>query len=227
MAKQASNFRVIALVLWAVWMFSGTSPASAASSRQASQVPTNTPPWQDYGGAIADLDGDGRNDLATVRSNIRGPKTFRYQVELALSSRKGVSSFSVSAEEGGLRIVPRDVDGDGDLDLVITSARSLTPVGVWINDGHGGFTQGDSTAYPQSIWTERPGISSGDTQRIFPAIASQSCWSWFDVCKGFRFWSELPIERLQFCDATSNFPQVAVSQPRTRAPPYSLPLQTS
>jgi hypothetical protein len=227
MAKQASNFRLIALALWAVWVISGTTPASAASSLQASQEIPSTSPWRDYGGAIADLDGDGRNDLATVRSNSGGPKTSRYQVELALSSGNSASSFSVSAEEGGLRIVPRDVDNDGDLDLVITSARSLTPVGVWINDGHGRFTRSDATAYPQSIWTQGPGISSSNTQRIFPAIAPQSSWSWFDASKGFRSWRELPIKRLQICRATTNFPEVSVSQPRTRAPPYSFLRQTS
>jgi hypothetical protein len=225
-AKQTAIFRLIALALWAVCALSVASPASA-TSLSASQSLTTTPPSWNYGGAIADLDGDGRNDLATVTSKSWGPITFRYKVELALSSRVGPSSFSVSAEEGGLRIIPRDVDGDGDLDLVITSARSFVPVGVWINDGHGGFTQGDATAYSRSIWTECPGISSGNTPRIFPAIATQSCWSWLDVSKGFRFWSELPIKRLRLCPATSKFHEVALSQPRTRAPPCSLTRQTN
>lgn len=228
MAKQTTVLRLIALALWAASALSVASPVLAASALPPSQSLTTTPPLWNYGGAIADLDGDGRSDLAIVTSKSWGPKTFRYKVELALSSGVGPSSFSVFAEEGGLRILPRDVDGDGDLDLVIISARSFAPVGVWINDGHGGFTQGDETTYSRSIWTEVPGISSGNNrQGIFPAIATQSSWSWLDFSKGFRFWSELPVERLRLCHATSNFPYVTLSQPRTRAPPGSLTRPTN
>ena len=226
LANHAARFRSIALALWAVWALSVASPAWATSPLSTAEWVT-TPLLRGYGNAIADLDGDGRLDLATVTLKSRGPNTFRYQVDLDLSSRIGPSSFSVSAGEGGLRIVPRDVDGDGDLDLVITNARSLVPVGVWINDGHGGFTEGNPTAYPGSIWTEDSGMSTRDTQGIFPATVPQSRWLWLDFSKGFRFRSELPIEPLRLCHAISNFPEVAVGQPRTRSPPCSLPPQTS
>jgi hypothetical protein len=162
-----------------------------------------------------------------VTSKSWGPNAFRYKIELTLSSRVGPSSFTVSAEEGGLRIIPRDVDGDGDLDLVITSARSFTPVGVWINDGHGGFTQGDATAYSRSFWTEGPGIDSGNMPRIFAAITNPSSWSWLNFSKGFRLGGELPAERARLYHATSNLPEVAAGQPQTRAPPYSLTRQTN
>jgi hypothetical protein len=55
---------------------------------------------------------------------------------------------------GGLHISARDVDGDHDLDLVITSTFGREPVGVWINDGHGRFTLGNADAYAKSIWQE-------------------------------------------------------------------------
>ena len=226
-ARQTAIFGLIALAVLAVCAHSVASPASATSSLPASQALPTTPPQWNYGGAIADLDGDGRTDLVTVTSKSWGSNARRYQVNLHLSARADTSSFSVSAEGGGLRIVPRDVDGDGDLDLVITSARSLAPVGVWINDGHGGFAQGDASSYSRSIWTEGPGISAGDTQRIFPAICTQSGWSWLGRSRAFRFWGELPIERLWLCHASNNFPEVTVSRPRSRAPPCSLPPQTN
>jgi hypothetical protein len=227
MAKQVANFHLLALAVWAVWGFSGVSPALATRPLQVSHLLATTPPLRAYGGAIADLDGDGRPDLATVTSKRWGPNAFRYQVELTLSSRIGPSSFCVSAEAGGLRIVPRDVDGDGDLDLVITNARSFAPVGIWINDGHGEFTQGDKTAYSGSIWTQGPGIASDSTQRIFPAIAPQSCWSWLDISRGFCFWGKLPVGRLRLSHLIPDYPDITLSQPRTRAPPCSLPRLTS
>jgi len=219
--KQSAHFRWIALTLWALWAFSTTCPASATPTLSASQLLT-TPPLWDYGGAIADLDGDGRPDFAIVRSESWGPNAFQYRIELALTTRVGPSSFTISAEEGGVRIVPRDVDGDGDLDLVITSAWSLAPVGVWINDGHGRFTQGDPTAYPRSIWTEGAGISSDTPRETLQAAVPQSCRSWLVFSNGSHFRDELVFKRLPPLLAASNPPWVAVSQPQTRAPPRSL-----
>jgi hypothetical protein len=46
------------------------------------------------------------------------------------------------------------VDGDHNLDLVITSRFGREPVGVWINDGHGRFTPENADAYAKSIWQE-------------------------------------------------------------------------
>jgi hypothetical protein len=225
-AGQTGSFRFIGLALWTLWALSFASPGAAAQSLSASQLLTASP-LRNYGDAIADLDGDGFPDLATVTSKSGGSNTFRYRIELALTSGVGPSSFNVSAEEGGLTIIPRDVDGDGDLDLVIASARSLAPVGVWINDGHGRFTPSDPTAYPRSIWTRGPGISSDNAQRMFPAIAPQSRQSWLDFSKEFHFWSELPIGRLRLGPTTSSLPELALCQPRTRAPPSSLLPQTS
>jgi hypothetical protein len=225
LAGLSVGFGATAFALWAAWALVVGSPVSATPSFPASPLLTSSFP--DYGDAVADLDGDGRPDLATVRSRRWGANASRYQVELTLSAGGGPSSFSVSAEAGGLRIIPRDVDGDGDLDLVITSTRSLAPVGVWINDGHGIFTRGDPTAYAQSIWTEGPGIFSHHSQRTFSAIAPQWRWPWLDFSKAFRFRSELPIARLRFFSETSSLPEVAISQPRTRSPPFSLPRLTS
>ena len=58
--------------------------------------------------------------------------------ELNLTTRALPSSLTLSAPAGGVRIFPHDLDGDGDLDLVITNAAALAPVSVWINGGRGG-----------------------------------------------------------------------------------------
>ena len=59
--------------------------------------------------------------------------------------------------QAGLLVTARDVDGIGnDLDLIIKSAKSFTPIGVWINNHHGGFTKADASVYAPSIWSDGP-----------------------------------------------------------------------
>ena len=104
---------------------------------------------------LADFDGDSRTDIAfaKLRGLVNG--VFHYQIEVLLSAQPR-ATFEVESGRagGGLHITARDVDGDQDLDLVITTEFTREPVGVWINDGHGGFTPGDAAIYPASIWQE-------------------------------------------------------------------------
>lgn len=104
---------------------------------------------------VADLDGDSRTDIAFAKPQGLVNGVYHYQVEVFFSAQPR-TTFEVESGPGGggLHISPRDVDGDKDLDLVITTGFGREPVGVWINDGHGGFTQGDAAIYPISIWQE-------------------------------------------------------------------------
>lgn len=213
--------RRIVLLLCALAALSASCLASETRPTSVSQLLNISTVW-DQGAAIADLDGDGRPDLAIVREAGSNPKGFQYRVELHLTTRVRPSFFSVSAEKGGLRIVPRDVDGDRDLDLVITGSWSRAPVGVWVNDSHGEFTQGDPGAYPRSIWTEGPEIFSYTPQYIIHAILSRSYRFGVDPSIVSYFSNELLSERLPRLAADS-LPTIAVSQPQTRAPPRSLP----
>jgi hypothetical protein len=103
---------------------------------------------------VGDFDGDNRADIAYAHPQGRVNGAWRYQVEIRLSAQPGATFDVDSGEAGGLRISTRDVDGDHDLDLVITSAFGGLRVGVWINDGHGQFAQGAAESYPPSIWQE-------------------------------------------------------------------------
>jgi hypothetical protein len=206
------------------WALSAVSTASETPAAFAAEFTASSSLW-DQGSAVGDLDGDGRPDLAIVRQKGRSAGGFRYQVEINLTTRTSPTCFSVSASEGGLNIIPRDVDGDGDLDLVITSAWSLSPVGLWINDGHGGFTQGDPSAYPQSIWTESSGISSNSPQQAVQATVPMSYGSGLDSFRESHFRCELPCARLRLSPIAANPQLVAISRPQTRAPPSFLLFQ--
>jgi len=181
----------------------------------------------DQGCVIADLDGDGRPDFAIVRAESWDSKGFRYRIELHFSTGVGPSSFSVSAEKGGLRLLPRDVDGDGDLDLVVMSVWTLAPVGVWMNDGHGEFTRSDPTAYPLAMWTEGPEVVSNTPQEAPKATVPQFYRSCIDFSNQSCFRNNLLFERLPLLPGAANPQKGAVGWPQTRAPPCLPPQRPS
>jgi hypothetical protein len=110
---------------------------------------------------LARLDKDSRLDTAISRVEGHNAAGYLYRIDLTLSSGTRVGSFTVAADSRwGINITPRDVDGDHDLDLVITTRFSRQPVGVWINDGNGTFAEGDPEDYSDSIWLEESSVTS-------------------------------------------------------------------
>ncbi len=93
------------------------------------------------GVAIGDVDGDGRPDVYLC--NIGGPN--------ALYLNEGAMKFREAAAERGVALGDRpstgavfaDVDGDHDLDLIVTSMGGRNS--LFLNDGRGHFT--DATAH--------------------------------------------------------------------------------
>ncbi|HEV2018826.1 MAG TPA: VCBS repeat-containing protein, partial [Gemmatimonadaceae bacterium] len=88
------------------------------------------------GVALGDVDGDGLADIFLAR--VGGPS--------ALYKNLGNWKFRDITRESGLELKGRntlgatlvDIDGDGDLDLLVTSLGG--PNGLFLNDGHGRFT---------------------------------------------------------------------------------------
>lgn len=91
----------------------------------------------------ADIDGDGDLDL------VYGLGTPIYEVGVMknlgnFTFAKGYSHAYVTEVTGIRDIVVADVDGDGDLDIVVGATTHLSNA-VHINDGHGNFTRPPST----------------------------------------------------------------------------------
>jgi hypothetical protein len=129
--------------------------APPASSRSASQL----------GWTVADFDGDSRPDVAISRMESRSGGYF-YWLEFDLSTdRKDSSGPQTNLPNSvsslfGLHLTPRDVDGDHDLDIVVTIGITRRPVAVWINNGKGRFEEGNLGSYPALTSLENLALST-------------------------------------------------------------------
>jgi hypothetical protein len=139
---------VLLLGILSSWLTFGIDCGGVPPLATASALP-------DPRSIVADLDGDGRPDLAIVKALGWGQKGFSYQLELNLSTHPAPSSFAITAKGSGLQIVARDVDGDGDLDLVVTTEWPPAPVGVWINDKHDHFALDSGDAISAYLASDR------------------------------------------------------------------------
>ena len=215
----------IALALSALSAFIANCPASetGAESQWYGNAPSSI-----QGRTVADVNGRSRIDMVTVEPEGWAPKGFRYRVVLGPATGGAASSCELTAAEGGLLVIARDVDGIGDdLDLIIKSARSLAPVGVWINDHRGGFTKADPSLYAASIWFEVPLlVFVNPLESVHPAglPSHPSC-------------NNPPARRFPFKHATGEilvnstnfaFPSRLTAGPhQTRAPPLPLSAKQS
>jgi len=96
---------------------------------------------------LADLDGDSRADSVRLRSS--GTNKI---VDVRFASlRTGKFSFLTTSRELG-RLIGKDIDGDGDLDLIWRGTGEEKSAVVLINDGRGNFAAaGDNTPYAAEI----------------------------------------------------------------------------
>ena len=108
---------------------------------------------------IADFDGDGRPDSAsvqTVQTSLSGPQ---YLINFQLSSGLHHSA-PVTADVGGLRLRLMDVNDDESPDLVVTSFWTGQPVAVFLNDRHGVFARFEPSNLPGALVSSENSLNS-------------------------------------------------------------------
>lgn len=126
--------------------------------------------------AISDLDGDQRADLALAEPEWAPAGPNRYRIDIRLTRGPAATFYVDASLSEGLRITARDIDGDDDLDLLVTT-RFERLLGVWINDGHGRFSVGMVTPNLQALWQqaaatlETRGVPSSSPVFVCPCSA--------------------------------------------------------
>ena len=100
--------------------------------------------------AIADFDGDRQPDLALIRVTSDGSPISQYSVDFNFSGGHKPALCFVGPS-GGLRISPRDVNGDKFADLVVTSLLDSQFVVIFLNDGKGNFVAAEPSDYPDAL----------------------------------------------------------------------------
>ena len=170
---------------------------------------------------VADLDGDGRPDLAVAKTTLHGRHAPEYRLKLYLTAGGGKSSLRIPVREG-LFFLGRDVDGDGHLDLVVMRGSSPpSTVAIWLNDGHGRFSE-SATAYfsPDGYYRV---ASTFRPDHIQPSLGDYR----FDT--HFRVVSH--IKPAAVCERSGLFrvdvdDKVTIHSAHTRAPPFSVLLHS-
>ena len=90
--------------------------------------------------AIADFDSDHQPDFAIANKIGTSARGYEYSLEFALSVEPP-QVFRFHSSYSGLSVAAVDLDNDNDLDVVLTRITNGEVV-VWINDGHGQFSEG-------------------------------------------------------------------------------------
>jgi hypothetical protein len=150
-AHQASRAEKLPLLLL---LFAAVHSCLAAPGRLVGPALNSQRSAAQLGWAVADFDGDSRPDMAITRMEARdGGYVYWLELDLSTDRENGSSREQSNLPAAvssifGMHLTPRDVDGDRDLDIVVTMGITRRPVAVWINDGRGRFEEGDLSAYP-------------------------------------------------------------------------------
>ena len=181
--------RLVALRALIFLLFLGV-PAGAAQAGTDVQPAPATSPGPGLPFAIADFDGDFHPDLASIQSGPNNSGSANYSIQLQLTTTGLLQSIQLIAPAGGLSIAARDVNGDGAIDLVLTTAWLRQPVAIFLNDGHGTFSR----------------VEPADFPKAFSQPASD--WGISDSCQAMAAVGVPPQSRSGICLATKALQQM-------------------
>src|SRR5215813_332638 len=129
MLKLSRNKKYITVLTLLSAFFLASFSAHAAGRRDPSRISYRTQ-------LGADLDGDHIPETASVRH-----LGYVYQVSIHFTTGRPKLRLLTHLTEGlaGLSFETTDVNNDNKRDLVLISATSLEPIGVWLNQGKAKF----------------------------------------------------------------------------------------
>lgn len=159
LAHQRNIVPMLAIVCRFVSVLLFTLLAAGMAAGAETRVPSANTIVPGLPFAIADFDGDLHPDIASVQIGNSDSTHTVYWIHLQLTS-VGRQSIRVVAPVGGLQLLARDVNGDRTIDLVVTTAGFGKPVAVFLNDGHGSFSQVDHAAFPGAFSNSEANIAS-------------------------------------------------------------------
>jgi len=100
--------------------------------------------------AIGDFNTDGTPDAAIADRVPRPIDGASYRIEFWVSGREP-ATVAFDSEQDSLTVRLSDVDHDNDLDVVVSGALTRQVVGVWLNDGRGGFSRSDTRPFASEL----------------------------------------------------------------------------
>ncbi len=142
----------------------GSGPASACSPALDSSQSL----W-----AAADFDGDKSVDLARVRVRRAGDSVLASGVDLFAFCTNSVPAIFGSFPQVGLVLSAQDIDADHDQDLVLRDEFAGEALGIWLNDGMGGFSETEPADFP-GAGDDPPRVEKRATPFHQPAVSSSS-----------------------------------------------------
>jgi hypothetical protein len=181
---------------------------SLAFSSQVSTSPLPLRSLEPVGWTAADFDGDNQPDLAISEATGRNSYILDVRLSATFESSSRSQQLVLSSSPSGLHVTAQDVDGDHDLDIVITVGIARQTVAIWINDGQGRFAEGDLASFP--TWNRRGGFFSLQ----LPRDSSRELCS-----EGRRYRLALVLAS----GLVQRIRCIAIFQPRRRNPLFSCP----
>jgi hypothetical protein len=190
------SYLSLGILLLANARWTTTAWASGAFTPFVSEMPPQR--------AVADFDGDGRPDVAFIQE-AQG----RTRLWISILGSSGAVRLEVNA----VSVAASDVDHDGDADLVV--AMPSNQVEIWLNDGHGHFTEEP----PQPSSSLSPVTTVGSTGHDEPAPPTPSTPQLVDP-RGRRE-AVVVGARVPPPTASSTVAAICLAHPSLRAPPLA------
>ena len=177
------------------------------------------------GWVFGDLDGDHKPDIAEGHASGRTEAGYLYEVQLQLSGAERSPSLTVFHNNAlGLRISGIDIDGDSDIDLIISDRFSRKHTDVWLNDGKGRFTRSAADRFAPYSDEDLAFVAIHQSWAAQPTEVKERRRLTADLSARYTQCTLLPPTRIANQQTVEWIIQLDLDPQRQRAPPHPLML---